>query len=206
MKAHWKYTLDLQACGLEDRLLAVVPYLGPGTIVLTTDGYVLLGSIPIIAADPSSALSATGIPGPLVMAGSGGIANTQPGAGTGVVGLATTAPTGSNGGATVTIFAGSGANDIVAPIISLVTRNTIANDALNAAPEIGRVLGDRSDILLLEQVHRGGLEGTASGGGSADVSRQLPGPNPDEKPADPLPIRIHSRPHRLAAESNPSAG
>ena len=47
----------------------------------------------------------------------------------------------------MTILVGSGANDIVAPIIPPVTRNTIANDAVNADALIGRVSGDRSDVL-----------------------------------------------------------
>ena len=103
------------------------------------------------------------------------------------------------GGAAATIFVGSGANDVVAPIIPLVTRNTIANDALNAAPLIGRVLGDRSDVLPPEQVYRGGLPVSASGGVSTEASGQRSGPNPDERPVDPLPIRLRSRPHRLAS-------
>jgi hypothetical protein len=106
----------------------------------------------------------------------------------------------------VTIFVGSGANDIVAPIIPLVTRNTIANDALNAAPRIGRVLGDQSDVLAPEQAHRGGLAATTPGGVSTEMSGQRSGPSPDERPVDPLPIRIQTRPHRRAPENNPAAG
>ena len=72
------------------------------------------------------------------MTGSAGISGMQPGNGTGVPGRHDVAER-IERGATVTIFVGSGANDVGAPIIPLVTRNTIANDALNAAPLIGRV-------------------------------------------------------------------
>ena len=146
------------------------------TIVLTTGGYVLTSAFPGIA-----------IPASFVMTGSAGISGMQPGNGTG------------NGGAAETIVVGSGANDAVAPIIPLVTRNTVANDALNAAPLIGRVSGDRSDVLPPEQVYRGGLPVSASGGVSTAASGQRSGPNPDERPVDPLPIRLQSRPHRLAS-------
>ena len=149
MKAQLKYCPDLQACVLEDRLVPVIPnelqgLLAPvvpnlGPIVLTPAGYVLMSSFP-----------GTAIPVSFVVTGSGGISSMQPGNGTG------------NGGAAETIVVGSGANDAVGTIIPLVTRNTIANDALNAAPRIGRVLGDRSNVLPLEQVDRGGLPVSAS--------------------------------------------
>ena len=187
MKAQLKCRPDLRDCVLEDRLVPVVPNLGLGAIVLTTGGYVLTSAFPGIA-----------IPASFVMTGSAGISGMQPGNGTGVPGLGTTAPTGSNGGAAGTISVGSGANDAGAPIIDLVTRNTIANDALNAAPLIGRVMGDRSDVLPPEQVYRGGLPVSASGGVSTEASGQRSGPNP-ERPVDPLPIRLQSRPHRLAS-------
>jgi len=176
MKAHLKYCPDLRAYVLEDRLVPVIPNLGPGAIVLTTGGYVLTSAFPGIA-----------IPASFVMTGSAGISGMQPGNGTG------------NGGAAETIVVGSGANDAVATIIPLVTRNTIANDALNAAPLIGRVLGDRSDVVPPEQVYRGGLPVSASGGVSTEASGQWSGPNPDERPVDPLPIRLQIRPHRLAS-------
>jgi hypothetical protein len=188
MKAQLKCRPDLRACVLEERLLPVVPNLGLGTIVLTTGGYVL-----------TSALPGTAIPALFVITGAAGISGMQPGNGTG----APTSSTGSSKGASVTIFVGSGANDIVAPIIPLVTRNTIANDALNAAPQICRVLGDRSGGLPPEHVPPGGLTRTVPGGVSSEVSGQWSGPNPDERPVDPLPIRIHARPHRGAAQNNP---
>ncbi len=198
MKAQLKYCPDLRDCVLEDRLVPVIPnelgnLLAPvvpnlSAIVLTPAGYVLMSSFPGIA-----------IPVSFVVTGSGGISSMQPGNGTGVSGQAATSPNGSNGRTTSTIFVGSGANDVVATIISLVTRNTIANDAPNAAPLIGRVLGDRSDVLPPEQVYRGGVPVSASGGVSTEASGQWSRPNPDERPVDPLPIRLQSRPHRLAS-------
>jgi hypothetical protein len=187
MKAKLKYCPDLRDCVLEDRLVPVIPnelgnLLAPvvpnlSAIVLTPAGYVLMSSLPGIA-----------IPVSFVVTGSGGISSMQPSNGTGVPSQAAS-----------TIFVGSGANDAVAPIIPLVTRNTIANDGRNAAPLIGRVFGDRSDVLPPEQVYRGGLPVAASGGVSTEASSQRSGPNPDERPVDPLPIRLRSRPHRLAS-------
>jgi hypothetical protein len=197
MNALLKFRPDLRDCELEDRLVPVIPNMGG--IVLTTGGYVLLGSIPVIAAYPSGAPGGTGIPTPLFITGSGGIASIQPGNSTRVPGLATTAPTGSNGGAAVTIVAGSGANDAGATIIPLVTRNTIANDALNAAPSIGRVVGDRSSVLPPGQVYRGGLTMTTPGAVSTEAASQLAGQDPGQGPVDPLPIRLGSRPHRLSS-------
>jgi hypothetical protein len=183
MKAQLKYCPDLRDCVLEDRLVPVIPNLGLGAIVLTTGGYVLTSAFPGIA-----------IPASFVMTGSAGISGMQPGNGTGGTGSATTAPTGSNGGAAGTISVGSGANDAGAPIIDLVTRNTIANDALNAAPLIGRVLRDRSDVLPPEPVYRGGV--------STEVHGQRGGQDADEGPVEPLPIRLRSRPHRLASDAS----
>ena len=198
MKAHLKYCPDLRDCVLEDRLVPVIPnelggFLAPvvpnlSAIVLTPAGYGLMSSFPGIA-----------IPMSFVVTGSGGISSMQPGNGSGVSGQTATSPNRSNGGATSTVFVGSGANDVVTTIIPLVTRNTIANDALNAAPLIRRVLGDRSDVLPPEQVYRGGVPVSASGGASTEASGQRSGPNPDERPVVPLPIRLRSRPHRLAS-------
>ena len=180
MKAPLKYCPDLRACVLEDRLVPVIPNLGLGSIVLTTGGYVLTIAFPGVA-----------IPASFVITGSAGISGMQPGNGTGVPGQAATSPTGSSGGAAATIFVGSGANDAVAPIIPLVTRNTIANDALNAAPLIGRVVRDRSDVLPPGQVYRGGVSTEAAG--------QRAGQDSGEGPVEPLPIRLRSGPHRLAS-------
>ena len=192
MKAQLKYRPDLRACVLEDRfvpvipnelgdfLLPVVPNVAP--IVLTPAGYVLMSSLPRHRH-------------PRVVRRDGLGGNLQHAAGQ------RHRPTGEPH---TTIVVGSGANDVVGTIIPLVTRNTIANDALNAAPVIGGVLGDRSDVLPPEQVYRGGLPVSASGGVSTEASGQRSGPNPDERPVDPLPIRLRSRPHRLASGASGS--
>ena len=199
MKAQLKYCPDLRACVLEDRLVPAVPNLGVGTIVLTTGGYVLVMSpFPVTVADPNGASGSPGFLTPSAMTGSGGISGLLPASSTGVRGSATMAPTGSNGGAAQTILVGSGADDVSAPVIPPVTRNTIANDAVNATPKIGRLSMDQSDVLPPGQVYRGGV--------STEVSIQRPGPGTDERPVDPLPIRLRSKPHRLAAERNPGAG
>jgi hypothetical protein len=171
MKAQLKYCPDLRTCVLEDRLVPVIPNLGLGSIVLTTGGYILTSAFPGIA-----------IPVSFAMTGSAGISGMQPGNGTG------------NGGAAATIVVGSGANDVDASIIPLVTRNTVVNDARNAAPLIGRVLRDRSDVLPPGEVYRGGV--------STEVHEQRGGQDADEGPVDPLPIRLRSRPHRLASDAS----
>jgi hypothetical protein len=180
MKSQWKYRPDLRTCELEDRLMPVFPNLGlGGEIFLTTNGYVL-----------SIAFPGAAIPASFVMTGSVGIPGMQPGTGTG------------NGGSTGPIVVGSGANDAVAPIIDLVTRDTVVNDALRAAPLFGRVLGDRSDVLPPGQAYRGGLPVTAPGVASTEVTGQRAGQDPGEGPVEPLPIRLRSRPHRLAADAS----
>jgi hypothetical protein len=197
LNAHLKYCPDLRACELEDRLLAVTPNLG--AIVLTTGGYVLLLSpFPVIAADP---FGASGVPGfltPSAITGSAGVAGLLTGTSAGVPGLVTTAPARSNGGGAVTIPVGSGANDDGAANIPPVTRNTIANDALNAALLIGRS-GDRSAVLPPEQVYRGGSPVTASGGFAMEAPGERAAHEPVQGPVAPLPLRIRGRPHRLAS-------
>ena len=171
-----------------------------GAIVLTTGGYVLLLSpFPVIASDPFADSGGPGFLTPSVMAGSAGGSGLLPGNNTGVPGLTTTAPTGSNGGAAVTIIVGSGADDAGAANIPPVTRNTIANDALSAAPVIGRVSGDRSAVLPPEQVYRGGLPVTATVGFSMEAPGQRAAQEPAQGPVDPLPLRLRRRPHRLAS-------
>jgi hypothetical protein len=197
MKARLKYCPDLRACVLDDRLVPAVPNLGVGTIVLTTGGYVLVMSpFPVTVADPNGASGSPGFLTPSAM--TGGISGLLPVSSTGVRGSATMAPTGSNGGAAQTILVGSGADEVSAPVIPPVTRNTFANDAANATPKIGRLSMDQSDVLPPGQVYRGGV--------STGVSIQRPGPGTDERPVDPLPIRLRSKPHRLAAERYPGAG
>ena len=99
-------------------------------------------------------------------------------------------------------FLGSGANDAGAAIIPLVTRNTIANDALNAAPVIGRVSGDQSAVLPPGQVYRDGVPVTGPAGVSTKAPSQPAGSQADEKPADPLRIRLQRPPHRLASDAS----
>jgi hypothetical protein len=53
----------------------------------------------------------------------------------------------------VTIIVGLGADDAGAPIIPPVTRNTIANDAVNAVAVIGPASGDRYEVLPPGQVY-----------------------------------------------------
>ncbi len=172
MKASLKCYPDLRACVLEDRLVPVIPNLGLGpVIVLTTSGYVLTIAFP-------GAL----IPASFVMTGPAGISGVQPGNGNG------------NGGAAATIVVGSGANDVGGSIIPLVTRNTMVNDALNAAPLIGRVLRDRSDVVPPGQVYRGGA--------ATEVGGQRGGRDADDGPVKPSPIRLQSRPHRPASDAS----
>ena len=133
MKALLEYRPDLRACELEDRLVPAT--LSLGATVLTTAGYVLLLSpFPVATASPLGMAGAPDFLTPPVMAGVAGSPGVQPGTSTGAPGPATKVPTGSNGGAAVTIVVGSGANDAGALSIPPVTRNTIANDALNPAP------------------------------------------------------------------------
>jgi hypothetical protein len=187
MRALRDYGPDLRACELEDRLLPVTPNLG--AIVLTTCGYALL-------LNPFGASSSPTFLTPSVMTGSLGSPGVQPGNGTGAPGPATTAPTGSNGGAAVTIIVGSGADDAGAPIIPPVTLNSIANDAVNAAAVIGRASGDRSDVLPPGQVYRDGVPVTGPAGASTKAPGQPTGSEPGERPADPMRIRLRRPPHR----------
>ncbi len=101
----------------------------------------------------------------------------------------------------MTIPVGSGANDDGAANIPPVTRNTIANDALNAAPLIGRS-GDRSAVLPPEQVYRGGSPVTASGGFAMEAPGERAAHEPAQGPVDPLPLRIRGRPHRLTSAAS----
>jgi hypothetical protein len=200
IKARWNYRPDLRACELEDRLVPATPNLG--ATVLTTGGYVLLLSpFPVIASSPFGASGSPGFLTPSVMTGSAGGSGLLPGNSPGVPGLTTSAPTGSNRGAAVTIVVGSGADDASAPIIPLVTRNTIANDALNAAPVIGRASGDDSPVLPPGQVYRDGVPVTSPARVSTEAPGQPAGSQPDEKSADPLRIRLRKPAHRLASDA-----
>jgi hypothetical protein len=198
MKALLKYRPDLRAFELENRLVPAIP--GLGATVLTPGGYVLLLSpFPVSVADPFGASGSPGFLTPSAMTGSGGISGLLPANTTGVPALATLAPTGSNGGAAATIAVGSGADDSSAPIIPPVTRNTIANDAVNAAPVVGHASGDRSAVLPPERVYRGGFPVTARGGSSMEVPGQRAAQEAAQGPVDPVPLRLRRRPHRLAS-------
>jgi hypothetical protein len=151
MTALLKFRPELHASELEERLVPAGPNLG--VAVLTTSGYVLM-TLFAGAAYPGGPSGGTAIPTSFVLTGSGGISSMQPGS---IAGLPATAPSGSNGGGGATITGGTEANDASAASISLVTRNTIANDALNPAPRIGRDSGDRSPVLPAGQVYRGGF-------------------------------------------------
>jgi hypothetical protein len=72
-------------------------------------------------------------------------------------GLAATQMNGSSRGQSVSFDSGSVANDPATQNIPLVTRNTIANDALNPLPRIGLLSGDQSPILPPGQFYRGGF-------------------------------------------------
>ena len=198
MKALLKYRPDLRDCELEDRLVPATPNLG--ATVLTTGGYALLLSpFPVIAAHPFGASGGAGLLTPSAMSGSAGGPGLLPGNSPGVPGLTTTAPIGSNGRAAATIVVGSGADDDTAPTIPLVTRNTIANDALSAAPVIGHVSGDQPAVLPPDQVYRGGLPVTATVGFSLEVPGQRAAQETAQGPVDPPPLRLRRRPHRLAS-------
>ena len=198
MKALLKYRPDLRDCELEDRLVPATPNLG--ATVLTTGGYVLLLSpFPVTAADPDGFSGGPGFLTPSAMSGSAGVSGLLAANSAGVRGLVTTAPTGSNEGSASTILVGSGADVAGAANIPPVTRNTVANDALSAAPVIGRASGDQPAVLPPEEVYRAGLPVTATVGFSPETPGQRAAPEPAQGPADPLPLRIGRRPHRTAS-------
>ena len=155
MKSLWTFHPDLHACELEDRILPVIANLG--VIVLTTGGYVLVIPSPGVVAYPGG----TAIPTSFFMTGSGGISSIRPDNITGISSLSATGTAGSSGGASATIAVSSGANDATAASIPLVTRNTIANDALNPPPRIGLQTGDRSPVLPAGQFYQDGVPRTA---------------------------------------------
>ena len=148
-----KFRLNLQACELEDRLLPVIANLG--AVVLTSGGYLLMIRHPAAVANPGGSLSVAAIPTSISMTSLGGIFNTQPGSATGSPNLAATGKDGSSGSPGVAFTVGSPAGDPATASIPPVTRNTIANDALNPPPRIGRLSEDRSPVLPLEEWDRG---------------------------------------------------
>jgi hypothetical protein len=197
MKAFSKFRPDLYASELEDRLLPAGS--GLGVIVLTTSGYVLMTPFPG-AAYPGGSLGGTAFPTSFAMMGFGGISSMQPGSIAGLPGLTATGPSGSNGGATITV--GSGANDASAPSIPLVTRNTIANDALNPAPRIGRDSGDRSPALPAGQVYRGGVPETAPAPDSEETPERQAIRIPRRGPFDAPTIRLGLAPPHPSSDAS----
>lgn len=189
-----KFHFALQVCELEYRLLPVIANLG--VIVLTTGGYVLMIPYPGAAASPGGSTGGAAIPTSFSMMGSGGISSMQPGNLTGIPGLAASGTSVSSGIAGPTINVGSGANDATALSIPLVTRNTIANDAMVPRPQIGRPSGDGSPVLPVGQIYRGGVPEivppsptpTTPGGQSSRM--------PHESPVDSTPIRLGEAPPR----------
>jgi hypothetical protein len=168
MKALLKFRPDLHTSELEDRL---VPVSGSGVIVLTPSGYVLTTAFPGATAYPGGSSGGTAMPTSLVMTGFG-VSSFQPGSIAGLPGPVATGPSGSSGGAGATIVVGSGANVAGAPVVPVVTRNTIANDALNPITRIGSVSGDRSPVLPAGQAYRAGLPQTAPAPDSGETPEQ----------------------------------
>jgi hypothetical protein len=192
MNALWKFHPDLQACELEDRLLPAIANLG--VIVLTTGGYALM------TPNPGGSPGGTAIPTSFSITGSGGMSSMQPGSFGGIPGLATTAASGSSGGVGATIFVGSGANDPTAVSVPLVTRNTIANDALVPRPQIGRPSGDWSPILPIGEFYRGGVRETAPARPSSETPGGQSSFSPRRSPVDSIPIRQGGAAARAASD------
>jgi hypothetical protein len=190
-----KFHPDLHACELEVRLLPVISNLG--VIVLTTGGYVLMIPSPGVAAYAGGSLGATAIPTSFSITGSDGISSIQPGSITGVASVASTGSSGSAGG---TITVGSGASDATAASIPLVTRNTIANDALNPAPRIGTSSGDRTPILPAGQFYRGGVPKSTPVPPSSETPGDQLSWSPRQKPVVLSPIRLGGAPSQLASD------
>jgi hypothetical protein len=190
MKPLRKFHPDMQASGLEERVVPVIANLG--VIVLTTGGYVLLTPYPGVSP------GGTAIPTSFSMTGSSGISSIQPGNITGIPSLAATGTAGSSGGAGVTSTVGSGASDAIAASIPLVTRNTIANDALNPPPRIGRPSGDRSPVLPAGQIYRGGFAVTVPAAASSATAGEQSSRSPS--PGDSSPIRLGGAPPRVPSD------
>jgi hypothetical protein len=151
-----KFHLDLQACELEDRLLPVIANLG--VVVLTSGGYLLMIRHPAAVANPGGSLSvAAAVSTSISMTSLSGIFNTQSGNIPGSPSLAAPGKAGSSANAGAAFTVGSPAGDPATASIPLVTRNTIANDAPNPPPRIGRLSEDRSPILPLDEWHRDGV-------------------------------------------------
>jgi hypothetical protein len=198
MNALRKFHPDLHVCELEDRLLPVTANLG--VIVLTTGGYILLIPSPGVAASPGGSPGGATIPTSFAMTGFGGISSVQPGNVTGVPGLAVTGIAGSGGGAGATVNVGSGANDATNLNIPLVTRNTIANDALVPRPQIGRPSGDGSAVLPVGQFYRGGVPEIVPAPPASETPGGQSNRSPRHSPVDSIPIRLGGAPPRAPSD------
>ena len=158
-----KLHLDLRACELEDRLLPVVANLG--MIVLSTGGHVLL--IPR-SRTPAARLAAPPSPRQSPSRASAGYS---------ILSRATAPaspvwpPRERPDRAGVREWRSPSARPpaIATASIPLVTRNTIANDALNPPPRIGRLSADQSPVLPVGEFYRGGFPENAP-------ARPLPAP------------------------------
>ena len=175
-----KFLPDLRTCELEDRLLPAIANVG--VIVLTTGGYVLLVPSPGALAYPTGSQGGTSFS----TMGFGGASSTQPGNINGIPGLAMIGTPGSSGGAGATINVSSGATDATNLNIPLVTRNTIANDALVPRPQIGRPAGDGSPILPPGEYYRWRRPGDRAGPAVVRIARRPgePVPAPDTRRFD----------------------
>jgi hypothetical protein len=198
MKPLWKFHPDLQACELEDRLLPVIANVG--VIVLTTGGYVLMAPYTGVAAYPGGSPGATAIPTSFTITASGGISSVQPGNINGIPALAATGTAGSSGGAGATITVGSGVNDATSLSIPLVTRNTIANDALVPPPQIGRPSGDGSPVLPVGEYYRGGVPEIVPVNPSTETPGGQSSRSPRRSPVDSSPIRLGGPPPRATPD------
>jgi hypothetical protein len=187
MKRSRVFRPGLQAAALENRVLPASAI--PGTIVLTTGGYVLTTSSPGAALDPGSAPGG-GVSGALFstslyVTGSGGLSSPQAANQTGVDSRAIPETAGSSSGPGATVAIGSGANTVGSLSIPLVTRNTIAFDNPSTPPVIGRRSWDHSPVLPVGQIYRGGIPAIAPSPASPEPSRKPMSPRPGAKPSDP---------------------
>jgi hypothetical protein len=158
MKPVRRFRPGLQDCELEDRFLLATA--NPGTIVLTTSGFVLttpFAGASLYSGSSFGGVGGTPIPTSFFITGSGGISSIQPSSPTGVATPTTPGTTSTSGAASQTISVGSGANDATAASIPLVSRNVVAFDTPSSPPRIGRPSGDRSPVLPAGQVYRAGI-------------------------------------------------
>jgi hypothetical protein len=201
MNALLKFRPDLHASELEERLLPAGANLS--VIVLTTSGYVLASPFGGVVSFYFGGTSLpTPIPTSFAMTDSGGISSMQPGS---IAGLPTTAPSATTAGGGPTITVGSGANIAGAPNIpSILSRNNIANDKLNSAPEIGRFSGDRTPVLPAGQSYRGGVPVNATA--PAPAAEETPGSEafriPSQGPLDGPSIRLGGTGPRLSFDAS----